>query len=137
MASAYERIREAIVRGEFAPGELLGEVALAQQFGVSRTPVREAFHRLEIESIVERTPRGVRVRVSSPEEILDIYEVRITLESAAAKAAALRATDLDRLRLRAAQDAMRAVGGDPKERAETNRKFHETVWEASHSPNSC
>ncbi|WP_345214634.1 GntR family transcriptional regulator [Georgenia halophila] len=131
--SVYERVREAIVRGEFAPGEALGEMALARKFGTSRTPVREALHRLEIEAIVERSARGVRVRVSSPEEILDIYEVRITLESAAARAAASRATELDRVRLRAAQDAMIATGDSPVERADANRVFHEAVWQASHS----
>jgi DNA-binding GntR family transcriptional regulator len=130
----YERIREAIVSGEFAPGESLGEVALARRFGTSRTPVREALHRLEIEAIVEPTSRGVRVRPSSPEEILDIYEVRITLESAAAKAAAARATEFDRVRLRAAQDAMVATGDSPVERANANRVFHEAIWQASHSP---
>lgn len=130
----YERIREAIVRGEFAPGEPLGEVALARRYGTSRTPVREALHRLEIEAIVEPTSRGVRVRPSSPEEILDIYEVRITLESAAAKTAASRATELDRARLRTAQKAMVAIGDSPVERAHANRVFHEAIWQASHSP---
>lgn len=130
----YERIREAIVRGEYRPGEPLSEIALAREFGTSRTPVREAIHRLEIESIVERTSGGARVRASSPEEILDIYEVRITLESAAAHAAALRATEYDRVRLRAAHDAMRQTGDSPTERADTNRQFHEAIWEASHSP---
>jgi len=83
---------------------------------------------------VERSTRGVRVRESSPEEILDIYDVRITLEGFAAKAAATRATELDRIRLRAAQDAMLRTGGDPRERAAANRRFHEAIWEASHSP---
>lgn len=105
----YERIHEAIVSGEFAPGESLGEVVLARRFGTSRTPVREALHRLEIEAIVEPTSRGVRVRPSSPEEVLDVYEVRITLESAAAA----RATEFDRVRPRAAQDAMIATGDSP------------------------
>ncbi len=132
--SVYERIREAILSGRFAAGQLLGENALAAEFGTSRTPVREALHRLEIEQLVERASRGVRVRASSPEEILDIYEVRITLEGAAAKGAAQRATELDLVRLRAAQEAMRAVGDDPAERARTNRAFHEALWQASHSP---
>ncbi len=104
--SLYEEIREAILTGRFAPGQVLSENALATEFGKSRTPVREALHRLEIEALVERVPRGVRVRTSSPEEILDIYDVRITLEGAAAKAAAERATELDRTRLRSAQQAM-------------------------------
>jgi DNA-binding GntR family transcriptional regulator len=132
--SVYERIRDAIVTGRFPPGAALAENALAAEFGTSRTPVREALHRLEIELVVERSARGVRVRASSPEEILDIYDVRITLEGFAAKAAATRATELDRIRLRAAQDAMLRTGDDPRERAAMNRRFHEAVWEASHSP---
>ena len=132
--SVYERIREAILTGRFPAGHLLGEVALATEFGTSRTPVREALHRLEIEQLVERAARGVRVRDSSPEEILDIYEVRITLEGAAARGAAERATPLDLVRLRSAQAAMRLVGEDPQERARANRAFHEALWQASHSP---
>lgn len=131
--SVYEMIREAILSGRFPPGHLLGENALAAEFGMSRTPVREALHRLEIEQLVERAARGMRVRASSPEEILDIYDVRITLEGAAAKQAALRATELDRLRLHAAQEAMRRLGDDPVERAAANRAFHEAIWQSSHS----
>ena len=132
--SVYEAIREAILSGRFPPEHMLGENALATEFGVSRTPVREALHRLEIEQLVERVPRGVRVRASSPEEILDIYEVRITLEASAAKLAALRSTELDRMRLRAAHEAMLRAGEDPAARAATNRAFHEAIWQASHSP---
>ena len=132
--SAYDRIRAAIVDGSIVPGEVLSENQLAADFGTSRTPVREALHRLEIEALVERLPRGVRVRETSPEEIIDIYDVRITLEGAAARAAAERATELDRRRLRAAQEAMIAVGGDERERAAANRQFHEAIWAASHSP---
>lgn len=132
--SVYEQIREAILSGRFGPGHVLSENALATEFGISRTPVREALHRLEIEQLVERAARGVRVRASSPEEILDIYDVRITLEAAAAKQAALRATELDRMRLRSAQDGMRRAGDDPAARAAANRAFHEAIWQASHSP---
>jgi DNA-binding GntR family transcriptional regulator len=113
---------------------MLGESALATEFGISRTPVREALHRLEIERLVERAARGARVRTSSPEEILDIYEVRITLEAAAAKQAALRSTELDRMRLRSAHEAMLRAGDDPAVRAKANRTFHEAIWQASHSP---
>jgi DNA-binding GntR family transcriptional regulator len=131
--SLYEELREAILTGRFEPGQVLSENSLAAEFGRSRTPVREALHRLEIEMLVERVPRGVRVRASSPEEILDIYEVRITLEGAAAKAAAERATELDRTRLRAAQRAMIDVE-DAQAKATANRRFHEAVWTASHNP---
>jgi DNA-binding GntR family transcriptional regulator len=119
--SVYEQLREAIV-------------TLAAEYGKSRTPVREALHRLEIEGLVERVPRGVRIRASSPEEILDIYEVRITLEGAAAKAAAERATEFDKMQLRSAQKAMVDVDADPQAKAAANRRFHEAVWTASHNP---
>ena len=132
--SVYERIRDAIVDGTIVPGEIVSENQLAADFGTSRTPVREALHRLEIEALVERLPRGVRVRETSPDEIIDIYDVRITLEGAAARAAAERATELDRRRLRATQDAMIATGSDSRERAAVNRQFHEAIWAASHSP---
>jgi DNA-binding GntR family transcriptional regulator len=132
--SLYEEIREAILTGRFAPGQLLSENALATEFGRSRTPVREALQRLEIEALVERASRGVRVRTSSPQEILDIYEVRITLEGAAAKAAAERATEFDRSQLRAAQRAMVEVETEPRAMAAANRRFHEAVWTASHNP---
>jgi DNA-binding GntR family transcriptional regulator len=131
--SVYEELREAIVTGRFAAGQVLSENALAAEFGKSRTPVREALHRLEIEGLVERVPRGVRIRASSPEEILDIYEVRITLEGAAAKAAAERATEFDKIQLRSAQKAMVDVDADPQAKAAANRRFHEAVWTASHN----
>lgn len=132
--SVYEELREAILTGKFAPGQLLSENALATEFGKSRTPVREALHRLEIENLVERVPRGMRVRTSSPEEILDIYEVRITLEGAAAKAAAERATDFDRTQLRSAHRAMIDVKDNAEAKAAANRRFHEAIWTASHNP---
>jgi DNA-binding GntR family transcriptional regulator len=133
--SLYEELRDAILTGRFAPGQLLSENALATEFGKSRTPVREALHRLEIEALVERASRGVRVRTSSPQEILDIYDVRITLEGAAAKAAAERATEFDRSQCRATQRAMLEVhDDDPRAMAASNRRFHEAVWTASHNP---
>lgn len=132
--SVYEQLREAILQGTFAPGQVLSENALAAEFGKSRTPIREALHRLEIEALVERVPRGMRVRASSPEEILDIYDVRITLEGAAAKAAAERASELDRARLRSAQRAMVEADDTPQAKAASNRQFHEAIWTASHSP---
>jgi DNA-binding GntR family transcriptional regulator len=130
----YERIREEIIAGHLRPGVVLSENALASEFGTSRTPVREALHRLEIERLVERNGRSVMVREVTPEEILDIYEVRTTLEGAAARNAAARATSFDLMRLTSARDAMRDYGGtDHTERARRNRVFHEAIWEAGHS----
>ncbi|HET9565043.1 MAG TPA: FCD domain-containing protein, partial [Mycobacterium sp.] len=76
----------------------------------------------------------MRVRPSSPEEILDIYEVRITLEGAAAKAAAERATEFDRTQLRSAHRAMIDVKDNAEAKAAANRRFHEAIWTASHNP---
>lgn len=132
--TVYERIRDAILEGELEPGRVLSENQLAGEYGASRTPVREALHRLEVEMLVERAGRSLRVRETSPEEILDIYDVRITLEGSAARGSATRATELDRARLAAAAEAMRTTGGDPKRRAAVNRDFHEALWAASHSP---
>lgn len=131
--SVYDRIRDAILSGALEGGRQLSENALAAEFGTSRTPVREALHRLEIERLVERGPRGATVRATSPEEILDIYEVRITLEGSAAHGAARRATPLDIARLQARQQDMRAVS-DRVKRAAANRAFHEALWAASQSP---
>lgn len=133
--SVYEGIRADILSGHFQPGAALGEIALATKYGTSRTPVREALQRLEHEQLVERTTKGVHVKASTPEEILDIYDVRTTLEGAAARAAAERRTELDLMRIRAAHESMKSLQGeDGRARAESNRVFHEAVWSASHSP---
>jgi DNA-binding GntR family transcriptional regulator len=136
VATVYDQIRSDIMSGHFEPGSALGEIALATRYGTSRTPVREALQRLEQEQLVERAARGMQVRVSSPEEILDIYEVRIVLEATTARAAALHRSGLDMMRIISAQEAMKhlAVEADGRARAEANRVFHEAIWSASHSP---
>jgi len=73
----YHQLREAIVDGTFSADTPLTETTLAAQFSVSRTPIREALRRLEQDGLVERGPRGMQVRGRSPEEILEIYEVRL------------------------------------------------------------
>ena len=131
-APVYERMRDDIVTGLLAPGAALVETALAGQYGTSRTPVREALRRLEQDGLIERGDRGMRVRSRSPEEILEIYEVRIVLETAAARSAAVRRTPLDLVRLRQAHAAMVALDTDEgTARADANRRFHELVWAAA------
>lgn len=133
-ATVYERLRESIVNGVYPAGDPLIETALAAQFSVSRTPIREALRRLEQDGLVERGSRGMHVRSRSPEEILEIYEVRITLEAAAARAAAERHTPLDLARLEQIHQAMLTASTDDPERlASTNRKFHEIIWSMSHN----
>lgn len=132
--SMYEDLRQEIVTGTYSPGEALRENTLAERFGTSRTPVREALRRLEQDGLVERGARGMQVRAPKPEEILEIYEVRIVLETAAARAAAERHTQFDLVRLDQIHEAMlHTETNDPSHMAESNRRFHEHLWIASHN----
>lgn len=133
-ARVYERLCEEIVSGQLAEGTALVEMTIASRYGTSRTPVREALRRLEQDGLVERGDRGLRVRSRGPEEILEIYEVRILLEAAAARHAAERSTRLDLVRLGHVMDAGLAVDPtDPGAMAAANRAFHREVWLASHN----
>lgn len=133
-SSVYERIRAAIVSGEIPSKQRLAEVALAEQFGTSRTPVREALQRLESERLIERTHRGTFVRQIQPEEVFDIYDVLSVLEGFAARTATERATPWNLLQLRTAHQAMvDFTEPDPPRRAELNREFHEVLAAAAQS----
>lgn len=80
-----------ILQGTYEPGERIVEIRVAQEFGVSQAPVREALRELEILRLIESEPfRGARVRGVRPEEIAEIYPVRAALEEVAARAAAPR-----------------------------------------------
>jgi DNA-binding GntR family transcriptional regulator len=130
----YERLREEIVSGRLPAGGSLVETALASRYGTSRTPVREALRRLEQDGLVEKGDRGMQVRSRSPEEILEIYEVRIELEGSAAWHAAERHTPLDLVRLEHSAEQMReATTAGEEAMARSNRLFHEAVWVASHN----
>ena len=97
----YEEVRQAIIELRLKPGEALREAAIAEQLGVSKTPVREALARLEQEGLVETTSfKGAVVSGYSPEDLQEVYELRELLEGAAARAAATSASDeaLERLR---------------------------------------
>ena len=130
----YEQIRQGIVSGRLPSGARLTEAGLADQYGVSRTPVREALRRLEQDGLAERGPGGMVVRTRSAEEVLEIYEVRILLEAAAARAAAEHSTPLDRILLQQAHQVMTAMTPeDPAAMAVANRRFHERLWAAGHN----
>jgi DNA-binding GntR family transcriptional regulator len=133
--SAYDTLRDMIRDEQFLPGTPLIETEIAQQLGVSRTPIREAFRQLEADGLVRRGPRGVEVRERSPEEILDIYEVRIRLEALAASTAARRASDFDIMTLRRLSRTEQQLDPTTDEDAlvDSNRQFHRAVWTASHN----
>lgn len=131
----YERLKQAILKGEFAPGQQLVEVTLAKLCGVSRTPVREALQRLEQDGLVYRDSHGgVSVRERSPEEILDLYETRIVLEVAAARVAAERRTEHDvRVLQWSAERGKEVPAGDANGMVDANQQFHSAVWHATHN----
>ena len=89
----FERLETDILSGKYAPGEVLTELKLVGDLGVSRTPIREALHRLEQEHIVEISQRGILVRGVSQRDLEDILEIRIRTEGLAAAMAAVRITD--------------------------------------------
>lgn len=130
----YEMLKQAILSGELEPGQPLVETALAEWCEVSRTPIREALTRLEQDGLIDRTDRGVVVRLRSPEEILDIYETRLALEATAGQLAAERRTTHDlRLIKRLLQRCEETSAKDTAGIAEINRQFHRAVWRASHN----
>ena len=90
----FEALQDAIVRGEIAPGSRVGEADLAERFGTSRGPLREALRRLESRRLVERTPHvGVRVAELDLQALIEIYYMREALEGMAARLAALNMSD--------------------------------------------
>lgn len=84
----FEQLERDILTGKYAQGEILSELRLSSELGVSRTPIREAVRRLEQEHILEDTSRGMVVVGISREDMLDIYEIRCQLEGEAARRAA-------------------------------------------------
>lgn len=132
--SPYEMLKNAILRGELAPGQPLVEMNLAAWCGVSRTPIREALMRLEQDGLVDRTDRGLVVRERSPEEIIDLYETRMILEATVGRVAAERRTDHDIRALRRLLARVEDVDAtDPQAMVVMNQQFHRTVWRASHN----
>ena len=92
----FENLRGAIVEGKLKPGQRLMEVQLAEQLGVSRTPVREAIRKLELEGLVVMLPRkGAYVANMSLKDVVDVLEIRASLEGLAASLSAERITDED------------------------------------------
>lgn len=129
----YEVLKAALLAGEFGPGALLHEMALSTRFGVSRTPVREALQRLESEGLIVKVGRSYQVRTATPEEILDLYEVRIALEASAASAAARRRDEIDLVRLEAAVALEEDSEGGVQRVFDANLRFHDLVSAASHN----
>lgn len=130
----FEALREAIINGTLRPGERLMEIPLAEELGVSRTPVREAIRKLEREGFVVMVPRkGAFVAGISLKDIADIFEVRAALEALAAGLAAERIGDdeleeLERLLVRMAEIIEE---NDVSAFLESDTRFHDTLYRTS------
>ena len=132
---AYTRVRELILSGTLAPGAVLPQVALAQQIGISTTPLREALRRLKQEGLVELDAhRDARVRPLDATEARDLLELRRSLDPLAASLAALRRTDADVDDLRAALDGLEALSASPSlAQLASHHRFHAAIHRASHN----
>jgi DNA-binding GntR family transcriptional regulator len=134
--AATEVIRQAILDGRLPPGRRLKEEELAQELGISRTPVREALLMLQAETLVDNAPnRGATVRSYSVEDLTDLYQLRALLEGYAARRAATRMSDEAVGTLRESCERFEGLLGDENMGmlVKENLFFHQTIHEGSGS----
>lgn len=129
---AYEAIRDSILSGQVPMGERLIDVKLAKDLDISRGTVRDALSRLIDEGLVTDRPRqGMFVREFGPQDVIDIYNVRIALEPVAARLAVLNHIDVSRLRELLGQMRAAAEEGDIRGVSMAEYEFHHEICQAS------
>ena len=132
--AVFRTLRDAIVRGEFEPGERLMEITLADMLGVSRTPVREAIRMLELEGLVVMIPRkGAEVARITKKDLTDALEIRMTLEELAVSLACQRIDAEGKEKLKAACLAFHEAINSKLVPAivDSDEKFHDVIFEAT------
>lgn len=132
----FNTLRSAILKGELEPGERLMEIALANKLGVSRTPIREAIRKLELEGLVVMIPRkGAEVSRITEQDLRDVLEVRASLEKLAAELACERITDEEMENLKEKEkifaDAIASDEVDATEIAQKDVDFHDVIFNAT------
>ena len=130
----FNTLRQAILKGELKPGERLMEIQLAEKLGVSRTPIREAIRKLELEGLVLMIPRrGAEVARISPKNLQDTLEVRGALEELATNLACRRISDEELQKLQDAEVHFRQVvsNGTEMQIAEADEAYHDIIYAAS------
>ncbi len=130
---AYELILQAIDTGVYRPGSRLVESELAERFGVSRTPIREALQRLETQSLLTRDGRSLIVASLDHAQMAELYVVRTELEGLAARLAAKHAAEEEVRVLREMVEEDHALLDDSQALSRANRRFHKQVHLASHN----
>ena len=126
---AFDCLQTAIVKGDLAPGEKIGEVELCSRFNLTRGPLREALGRLESRGLLVRRPHaGVKVVSVSADELMELYRIRETMEGLAARQAAERMTDQEIADLSATLDShermIEQAQGQAYYQAEGDYDFH-------------
>lgn len=132
----FNTLRQAILKGELKPGERLMEIQLAQRLGVSRTPVREAIRKLELEGLVLMIPRkGAEVAEITVKDLEDVLEVRTALEELAVKDACENITEEQLEKLEQANEAFRKAleGDDLIACGKADMEFHEIIYDATNN----
>jgi len=132
----FEYLRSAIINGEFKPGERLMELQMGEQLGVSRTPIREAIRKLELEGLVTMIPRkGAYVADMSIKDVLDVLEVRGVLEGLAASLAAERRgqEDIETMEKVLLEFESFVKVADRDGMMEKDKEFHEVIFESTHN----
>ncbi|MGE4610678.1 MAG: GntR family transcriptional regulator [Paracoccaceae bacterium] len=130
---AYSLVLQAIDEGTYLPGDRLVESELAERFGVSRTPVREALQRLETQSVLVRDGRSMVVSSLDHDQLGELYVVRAELEGLAARLAAQHASPEEVRVLREMVNKDMALLGNPQKLSRANRRFHKQLHLASHN----
>lgn len=130
----FQKIRKAILKGDLIPGERLMEISLANRLGVSRTPVREAIRKLELEGLVVMTPRkGAEVAGITEKNLRDVLEVRRALEELAIELACKRMNAQILNDLKHAQEDFKTAikSGVAMDIAKTDERFHDIIFNAT------
>jgi DNA-binding GntR family transcriptional regulator len=129
-------IADGILNGTLRPGVRLDEIGLAQQHGVSRTPVREALRQLTASGLIDMRPRkGAVVSRATPAEVESLFVAMAEMEATCARLAAMSMTPLERRRLQARHEAMIALSakGDPEAYSDANVAFHLAIYAGAHN----
>lgn len=133
-----ERLRNEIICGNFVPGQRLRLRDLADQFRVSTQPIREALSELEAEGLITSEPRrGATVTLLTPEELLDIYDIRATLEAMATRLAVPHLVSADFHKLDSLITEMDNHPGEVVKLVQFNFEFHMTLYAASGRKHLC
>lgn len=126
----FERLENDILTGKYQRGEILTELKLVADLGVSRTPVREALHRLEQEHIIEITPKGILILGVTEQDLKDIFAIRLRIEGMASYYAAENMTEEQLAELKETLELQEfyVTKQDPERIKKMDSKFHQLIY---------